>query len=238
MIRTALLALALTFAAAAVAGEPYAENRHFRIVQPAVPTEVKPAQVEVIEFFSIGCPHCSEFEPYLQSWIKRKPANVKVVRVPATFNPFFKVLAKAYFALEDVKGADKGVPVLFDALHVDREPSVLGPLTEYNRRVVSNDVEGAAAAEQAVLTALAELLERKAGVNAKKFRSAWSSFSMTARLARADATFRRYGITGVPYLAINGKYTTGAGRPLAIRGYDELMKVAEHLISLESKPAK
>jgi thiol:disulfide interchange protein DsbA len=238
MIRPALLAFALTFAATAAAGAPYAVNQHYRLVQPAVPTEVRAGQVEVIEFFSIGCPHCSEFEPYLQSWMKRKPANVKVVRVPATFNPYFKILAKAYFALEDVKGADKGVPALFDALHVNKEGALLGPLSDYHRRVVSNDAAGAAEAEQEVLAALAGFLERKAGVNAKKFRSAWSSFSMTARLARADATYRRYGITGVPYLAINGKYTTGAGRPLQIRGYDELMKVTEHLISLESKPAK
>lgn len=238
MLRSALLAFSLTVAATAVAGEPYAVNRHYRAVPTPIPTEVKPGQVEVIEFFSIGCPHCSEFEPYLQSWMKRKPANVKVVRVPATFSPYFKILAKAYFALEDVKAADKGVPALFEALHIDKEPALLGPLANYHRAVVGNDPAGAADAEQAVLAALASFLARELAVDPKKFRSAWSSFSMTARLARADATFRRYGITGVPYLAVNGKYTTGAGRPLAIRGYDELMKVTEHLIKLESKPAK
>ena len=61
---------------------------------------------------------------------------------------------------------------------------------------------------------------------------------MTSRLAQADATFRKYGVRGVPAIVVNGKYFTGPGRPLAIRGYDEMMSVTEHLISLESKPAK
>ena len=117
-----------------------------------------------------------------------------------------------------------------------KDPDLLGPISEYHRRVVGNDVAGAASAEQEVLSALTSFLAREIAVDPKKFRAAWNSFSMTSRLARADATFRRYGVTGVPTLAVNGKYTTGAGRPLQVRGYDELMKVTEYLVGLESKP--
>ena len=137
MIRSALIAFALTVATTAAAGEPYVVNRHFRVMDPAIPTGVKPGQIEVIEFFSIGCSHCSEFEPYLQSWNKRKPANVKLVRVPATFSPFFKILARAYLALEDVRAADRAVPLLFEAIHVSRDPELLRPLGEYNARVAA-----------------------------------------------------------------------------------------------------
>ena len=82
MIRNALLALALTVTTAACA-EPFEVNKQYRVIEPAQATNVKPGQIEFIEFYSIGCPHCAEFEPYMQSWLKRKPGNVKVTRVPA-----------------------------------------------------------------------------------------------------------------------------------------------------------
>src|SRR5258708_21423171 len=96
MIRPALLALVLTTAAASGAA-PYEAGKQYKLYDPAIPTAVKPGQVEVIEFFSIGCPHCAEFEPYMQSWLKRKPANVKFTRIPATFNPFFTLMARTYY---------------------------------------------------------------------------------------------------------------------------------------------
>lgn len=237
MIRTALLALALTLTATAGA-ETYEVNRHYRVMTPAIPTSVKPGQIEVIEFFSIGCPHCGEFEPYLQSWLKRRPANVKFTRVPATFSPFHKLLGRVYLALEDTKAADRAVPLLFDAIHVKRDPDLLRPLGEYNARMAANDPAGAAAAEKQVLDALTMFLAREAGVNAAKFRKAWNSFSMNTRLAQADVAARKYGMRGVPAIAINGKYVTGPGQPLAIRDFEQMVKVMDHLLALETKPAK
>lgn len=234
MTRIASLALALLVSAAAYA-EPYEIGRHYKLVEPAQPTAVKPGQIEVIEFFSIGCPHCAEFEPYLQSWLKRKPANVKFTRIPATFNPFFKLLARAYYALEDIKASERAVPLLFDAIHVSRNPALLRPLGEYNARVAANDPAGAAAAEQQALDAIAGFLAAEAAVDAKKFRVAWGSFSMNTRLAQADDTFRRNGVRGVPAITVNGKYFTGPGRPLAIRDFDELIKVTDYLVGLETK---
>lgn len=238
-MRALLIALALALSVtAAVGAEPYEVNRHYRVMDPTIPTGVKPGQIEVIEFFSIGCSHCAEFEPYLQSWLKRKPANVRVTRVPATFNPFFKLLARAFYALEDVKATDRAVPLLFDAIHVTRNPDLLRPLGEYNARMAANDPAGAAAAEKDVLDALTMFLAREAGVDSKKFRNAWSSFSMNTRMAQADVVFRKYGVRGVPTVAINGKYITGPGKPLAIRDFDQMVKVMDQLIALESKPAK
>src|SRR5262245_42824393 len=197
MTRLAALSLALLLATAAQAG-PYEVNVQYRAVDPAQPTAAKPGQVEVIEFYSIGCPHCAEFEPYLQSWLKRKPGNVKFTRVPATFNPFFKLLARASYALEDVKAAERATPLLFDAIHVKRDPSLLRPLGEYNAASGANDPARTAAAEAAALDALTQFVAKNAGVDAKKFRAAWSSFSMNTRLAQADAQFRNYDIRGVP----------------------------------------
>jgi thiol:disulfide interchange protein DsbA len=237
MTRNAALAFALLATTAATA-QPMELGRQYRMVEPAVATAVKPGQIEVIEFFSIGCPHCAEFEPFLQAWIKRKPGNVKFTRVPATFNPFFKLLGRAFYALEDIKASERALPLLYDAVHVTRNPELLRPLGEYNARAAKGDVTGMAAAEAQVLDALTMFLAREAGVDGKKYRAAWNSFSMNTRLAQADTTMRKYGVRGVPGIAVNGKYFTGPGRPLAIRDFDEMIKVVDHLVALEAKPAR
>ena len=42
-------------------------------------------KIEVIEFFSYGCPHCGDLEPVLQGWLKTMPADVEFRRIPVMF---------------------------------------------------------------------------------------------------------------------------------------------------------
>src|SRR5579859_6502975 len=58
-------------------------NTNYQVVLPAQPVSTKPGQIEVLDFFWYGCPHCNALEPYLESWERSKPANVVLVRVPA-----------------------------------------------------------------------------------------------------------------------------------------------------------
>jgi hypothetical protein len=39
-------------------------------------------KIEVVEFFSWGCPHCYEFYPMLARWTARLPKDVSFKRVP------------------------------------------------------------------------------------------------------------------------------------------------------------
>ena len=57
-------------------------------------------KIEVIEFFSYGCPHCNDLEPYLQAWVKTLPPDVQFRRVPVMFQDRWKSLARDYFTLE------------------------------------------------------------------------------------------------------------------------------------------
>ena len=54
---------------------------------PAQPTNVGPGKVEVVEVFWFGCPHCAALEPFIQSWLKNKPAYIEFVRVPVMWGP-------------------------------------------------------------------------------------------------------------------------------------------------------
>jgi thiol:disulfide interchange protein DsbA len=244
MTRTLLLAAAFA-ATVAVLGTAHAApapftpiaGQHYREVVPPVPTDAKPGQVEVIEFFSLGCPHCAEFEPYLQSWLKRKPANVKFRRVPAVFNPFFRMMARVTFALDDVGAADRLMPQLFDAIHERPDPDLVRPLGDWQNKSQRGEEAAAAEAEKQAYEAFAVWVGKR-GVDAKKFRLAFNSPSMMTRLAQADTTFKRFGALGVPAVGVNGKHFTTAGRPLAVRTYAELMATVDHLVALESKAAR
>ena len=46
-----------------------AEPAGYETLSPAQPTQ-NPDKVEVIEFFWYGCPHCYDFEPLLEKWVK------------------------------------------------------------------------------------------------------------------------------------------------------------------------
>lgn len=244
MIRSLLsaAALAATFALVGCAdAEPAAftpvAGQHYRMVNPPVRTDVKAGQVEVIEFFSLGCPHCADFEPYVQSWLQRKPAQVTFKRVPAVFNPMFRLLARVHFALEDVGMADKLEPELFRAIHSTRDPDILRPLGEWQNRASRGQEAAAAEAEKLVYEAVATWAGKR-GADVKKFKLALNSPSMTMRLAQADGTFRRYGAMGVPAIAVDGRYFTTVGRPFAIREFSELIGTLDHLVGISSKTSR
>lgn len=166
------LLLSLLATGSAVA-EPWAT-----LPQPQ-PTR-NPAKVEVIEFFWYGCPHCYDAEPRVAGWLKKQPAEVEFVRVPAIFNPRWAVLGRAFYAMQQLKLGDKEHRALFDAIHRDRKNL--------------NDE-----------ASLAEFFATL-GVPADKFRSAFNDFDVDGKVRRANQMTAAYGLEGVPAFIVNGKY--------------------------------
>ena len=96
---TQLLAAGLSLGLAPLAraqGTPVEGQQYVRLSQPQ--PVLTPGKVEVIEFFWYGCPHCFEFEPMLEAWIKTLPAGpgrqepIRFIRVK---NPLSKSVVKA-----------------------------------------------------------------------------------------------------------------------------------------------
>src|SRR5687768_6165072 len=73
-------------------------------------------QVEVIEFFSYGCPHCAAFAPYIHRWQKKQPPNVKVTYIPVVFHESHMNYAKAHYASQLLGVEDKVQPLIFEAI--------------------------------------------------------------------------------------------------------------------------
>ncbi|MBT8117211.1 MAG: DsbA family protein, partial [Gammaproteobacteria bacterium] len=74
----------------------------------------------------------------------------------------------------------------------------------------------------------------KRGVSAEDFNKTFRSFAVAIKLNNARLMTRRYGITGVPALIVNGKYSTSAS---IAGGNPELIKVMDYLVERERKQA-
>jgi thiol:disulfide interchange protein DsbA len=66
----------------------------------------------------------------------------------------------------------------------------------------------------------------KNGVDMAQFGEAMNSFAVAAKVNRARALMRRYGIRGVPALVVDGRYRSGSG----FKSYQEMTEVVDYLV--------
>lgn len=188
----------------------YTEGVEYIKITPAQLTQVAPGKVEVLELFWYGCPHCYKLEPYINKWLKNRPAAAEFIRTPAALNPKWKVHAGAYYVAELLNITDKIHEPLFDAI-------------QKNRRGLNTP------------DSLAEFFS-KYGVEKKKFLEIYNSFAVRTRLSRDYGQVKRYGIRSVPSIIINGKYRTNA--TLAGGKNEDLIKLINFLVEKESLAEK
>lgn len=183
------------------------EGRDFVRLNPPVP--VPPGgKIDVIEFFSFGCPHCYAFEPLLESWLKRLPPDVAFRRVPAAFNAPFEGYAKLFYALEAVGLAEQLHKRVFAAIHVQRQRL---------------DKEADLAA-----------FVNSAGGDGAKFVEAYKSFGVATKVRQGKQLFDAYKIDGVPTLGIHGRWFTSGS---LAGGHERSLQVADQLIQRARKPS-
>jgi thiol:disulfide interchange protein DsbA len=182
--------------AAAGAATPLPEGKwqpgvNYTLLMPAQPTSVGPGQVEVVEMFWLACPHCYALEPFMQGWLKTKPPYVKFVRVPVMWQPMHRSHAHFYYTL-DALGRQDLVAKAFDTI-----------AQQHNLMVGDSDEES---------FKLQQKFATDNGVKADDFAKAYNSFTVNSNLQRADELTQRYHVEGVPFVVVNGKYTTVVGK--------------------------
>lgn len=190
--------------ACAVSADPPAlvEGRDWRPIDPPQPSDT-PGKIEVLEFFSYGCPHCSELNRLLSPWAQALPANVSLRRMPVTFGrAAWASLAQLYFSLESLGELERLDQMVFDALHRER-------LKLFDKAAILD-------------WAVAH------GVDSKTFSETFDSFDVQTKLKRGDYLVARYRIDAVPTLAVAGRYAV-LGR--AATGFPELLTIADGLIA-------
>lgn len=163
----------------------FVEGQHFvRLAQP-VPGST-PGRIEVVEFFWYECPHCNAFEPALEAWSKRLPADVQLRRVPVAFreNPFV-AQQRLYYALEALNKVEALHKRVFAAIHVERQ------------RLDTPEKIAAFMVKQ--------------GVDEKTFLDAYNSFGVQTKVRQAKALADGYKVDGVPAMGVAGRfYTSGS----------------------------
>jgi len=160
-------------------------GKHYNRLSPTQPTSSAPDKVEVAEVFWYGCPHCYALDPLLKAWVAKKPEYVSFVRVPAVWNAVAKTHARAFYTEETLGKTAEMHEALFREIHDNRNP------------LDSEDK--------------LEAFFGKFGVDAATFKSTFDSFSVHAKLQRADELNRRYRVQYVPTIVVNGKYVTDVG---------------------------
>jgi len=174
----AVLFASLSLGAAAQSAAPQEGKEYLRLKNPQ-PVETG-KKIEVIEFFSYGCPHCGELEPILQSWLKTMPADVQFRRIPVMFQERWVPLAKVYYTLEALGEEARLSPELFVAIHAKGQP--LWQDKDFFDWAASH------------------------GLDRKKVEEMYNSFAIGGKVNRAKMAAQAYQVQSVPLVIVDGKY--------------------------------
>ncbi len=178
--------------------EEYKEGTHYTKVGEILYHPME--KVDIIEFFSYGCPHCFHIEPVMRHWLETSATYTSFVRMPAYWNPFFELMAQAYYTAEILKAEDKIHEPLFKAIHELKQ-----------NLQTRNSVKAFFVAQ---------------GVTEADFEKTFDSFAVNQKMKMAADQFKKYKLKSVPSFVVGGVYATSitqAGSPEA------LTKVLNHL---------
>ncbi|MGD8323905.1 MAG: thiol:disulfide interchange protein DsbA/DsbL [Gammaproteobacteria bacterium] len=201
------LALLATFTTAAALAQSVGEfelGTHYNRLTPAQPTSSGPQQIEVAEVFWYGCPHCYNFDPYLNAWEANNADYVNFIRIPAVWNPLVRLHAQAFYTAQVLgKGAE-----MHEAF-----------FAEIHRNTNYLDTPEKLAAFFATF-----------GVSRDEFTNTFNSPEVNERLQKAEELNERYRITSVPSIVINGKFTSNASMT---GSYERLIELIDELAAGE-----
>jgi thiol:disulfide interchange protein DsbA len=189
----------------------FTEGQHYHRLVPTQPTVGGSDKIEIAEVFWYGCPHCYNFEPTINAWARTIPANARFIRIPAVWNPLARLHGRLYYTEEVL--ARNGKLANVDDFHA----AVFNEFHQKSNRLTSEDT-------------IQKLFERF-GVSSDDFLNTWNSFEVNQKLRVAADLVRRYNVTGVPAIVVNGKYRTGAAEA---GSYPKLLEVVDELIERET----
>jgi thiol:disulfide interchange protein DsbA len=206
-IQLAGAGLSLAAASPAFAQAPVEGTHYIRLTQPVAPGMLPPAgKIDVSEFFWYECPHCNAFEPVLEPWVKKLPADVAFRRVPVGFSARHQVAQKLFYALEEIGSFEAAHRKIFTGIHG----------------------QGLRLTSEADAIALAGA----AGVDKAKFTDSYRSFQVNTKIAKARQLSDAYKVDSVPMVGIHGRYFTSA----ALAGsHERSLAVADFLIQKARK---
>ena len=177
------------------------EGRDYAVLLSPQPTK-SGKNIEVLEFFWYGCPHCYRLHPHIKAWLKRMPKDVSFRYVPAIFRNSWVPGAKTFYTLEILGEREKLHDKIYVAIHIKKIDL---------------------AKEEFLFNWIA-----KQGIDRKRVVNIYNSFTVANQSSQSSQMSRKYGLKGVPSLVVDGKYLVSGrmgGTPQeTISTLDELIK--------------
>jgi thiol:disulfide interchange protein DsbA len=197
----------------------YEAGKQYFIVEPAQPTTTGD-KVEVLEVFSYACPACNAFQVTANKIKSDLPANAQMAYLPAAFraDEDWPVFQRAFFAAQALGLVEKTHDAMFDAVWKEGSLKISDPVSH---KIVQP------------LPTIDDVAKfyAKYGVKAEDFVGTANSFAVNAKIKRADAQVKAYGVDSTPTIIINGKYRLNAQ---SAGGWDKVPALVTYLVNLES----
>ncbi|MBA1231368.1 thiol:disulfide interchange protein DsbA/DsbL [Pseudomonas viridiflava] len=203
LIISAALVAASLFGMSAQAAEPIQAGKQYVELSSAVPV-AQPGKIEVVELFWYGCPHCYAFEPTINPWVEKLPSDVNFIRIPAMFGGPWDAHGQLFITLDMMGVEHKVHAAVFDAIQKGGK-----------RLTDKNDMADFVATQ---------------GVNKDEFLKTFDSFAVKGKIAQYKELAKKYEVTGVPTMIVNGKYRFDLGTS---GGPEATLQVADQLIAKE-----
>lgn len=191
----------------------WVDGQNYTTLVPAQPTGTAAGKVEVVEVFWYGCGHCFHLDPTLEDWRKKgKAPYVDFGRVPVMWNDTTRAHARLFYTLMALGKLDQLHADVFREIHVN------------NNFLAASDAAETERLQRAFL--------KTKGVPEADFDKTYRSFSVEQWLQKAEQLTRRYKVTGVPFMVVNGKYTADVG---TAGGEPQLLTLMNDLAASEHK---
>ncbi|RKS85129.1 thiol:disulfide interchange protein DsbA [Orbus hercynius] len=177
------LVIALLFSLSYVADAELIENQDYIVLNSQIAKDPSPQdKIEVIEFFSYGCPYCDKLEPQIAQWLAQKPANVTFTRIAIPRKGKWNEYARLFYALGMISPAeqDRITPLMYAAIHKQKLS-------------FEND------------DAIFSWAQRQ-GINRKLLEKYYNSEVVSDKLKLAMELARSFGLKYVPSIYVNHQY--------------------------------
>jgi thiol:disulfide interchange protein DsbA len=168
------------------------------------PQPVPATGIEVVEFFWYGCPYCYQLQGPLEGWLKTKPADVTLRRIPAIFlRESWVPHARLFYTLEALGELPRLHQTVYRSLHEER--------------MSLNSAD--ATAEWA----------KQNGIDAARWLAVYNSADVERKTEDSRRLTRSYSIKATPSLVVDGRYLTSSGMTETVAG---VIPILEDLIKL------
>lgn len=161
-------------------------------------------KLEVLEFFSYGCPHCYHFLEPFELWSQKRRDVVVVRRIPVSFGRTqWEMFGRLFYTIQIMK-----IPSL--------DAAAFSAIRQYGH-VFYDDQR------------LLQWAVKQSGVDAKRLSEVYFSEEVANAVRKADELALMYQIDGVPAIVVGGNY-----RMLSQRGmnFNDLLANTDAVIRL------